>query len=76
VVVDTPGFPSPQSAVGIETLRMSDDLADYLVERGDAVAVLGFGTLASKPMNQASVRSDSLAERGEFELSGDFARDQ
>jgi uncharacterized protein len=51
VVVDTPGYPNPQSAVGIETLRMSDDLANYLVERGDAVAVLGFGTLASKPMN-------------------------
>jgi predicted RND superfamily exporter protein len=51
VVIDTPGYPSSQSSVGIETLRMSDDLASYLMARGDAVAVLGFGTLASKPMN-------------------------
>ncbi len=51
VVVETPGYPSSQSAVGIETLRMADDLANYLMARGDAVAVLGFGTLASKPMN-------------------------
>jgi predicted RND superfamily exporter protein len=51
VIVDGPGYPSSQSAVGIETLRMADDLASYLMARGDAVAVLGFGTLASKPMN-------------------------
>lgn len=51
VVVDTPNYPSSQSAVGIETLRMADDLANYLMARGDAAAVLGFGTLASKPMN-------------------------
>jgi uncharacterized protein len=51
VVVDTPGYPSSQSSVGINTLRMSDDLANYLMERGDAAAVLDFGALASKPMN-------------------------
>ena len=51
IVLETPEFPSSQSGVGIDTLRMSDDLADYLVSRGDVSAVLGFGTLAEKPMN-------------------------
>jgi len=51
IVLETPEFPSSQSGVGIDTLRMSDDLADYLMSRGDVVAVLGFSTLASKPMN-------------------------
>jgi uncharacterized protein len=51
IVLETPEFPSSQSGVGIDTLRMSDDLANYLMSRGDVVAVLGFSTLASKPMN-------------------------
>jgi uncharacterized protein len=51
VVVDTPGYPSPQSSVGTATLRMIDDLGNYLVSRGDAVAVLDFSLLATKPMN-------------------------
>jgi predicted RND superfamily exporter protein len=51
IVLETPEFPSSQSGVGIDTLRMTDDLADYLVSRGDVAAVLGFGTLAEKPMN-------------------------
>jgi uncharacterized protein len=51
IVLETPEFPSSQSGVGIDTLRMSDDLANYLMSRGDVVAVLGFSALASKPMN-------------------------
>jgi predicted RND superfamily exporter protein len=51
VVVETPNYPSPQSNLSIRTIRMTDDLAQYLVSRGDAVAVLSFATLATKPMN-------------------------
>jgi predicted RND superfamily exporter protein len=51
IVLETPEFPSSQSGVGIDTLRMSDDLANYLMSRGDVVAVLGFSALATKPMN-------------------------
>lgn len=51
VVLETPNYPSPQSTIAPGTLRMSDDLGQYLMERGDAVAVMDFGGLASKPMN-------------------------
>ena len=51
IVLETPEFPSSQSGVGIDTLRMGDDLGNYLMSRGDVVAVLGFSALASKPMN-------------------------
>ena len=51
VVVETPNYPSPESNIGIKTLRMIDDLSAYLVARGDAVAVIGFSAIASKPMN-------------------------
>jgi len=51
IVLETPEFPSSQSGVGVDTLRMGDDLSNYLMSRGDVVAVLGFSALASKPMN-------------------------
>jgi uncharacterized protein len=51
VVLDTPTYPSPQSTVGLDTLRMNDDLAAYLISRGDAVAIISFETLGTKPMN-------------------------
>lgn len=51
IVLETPEYPSSQSGVGIDTLRMSDDLTNYLMSRGDVVAVSGFSSLASKPMN-------------------------
>jgi predicted RND superfamily exporter protein len=51
VVLDTPTYPSPQSTVGLDTLRMNDDLTAYLVSRGDAVAVISFEALGTKPMN-------------------------
>ncbi|MGH7840599.1 MAG: efflux RND transporter permease subunit [Candidatus Binataceae bacterium] len=51
VVLETPEFPSPQSTMGTQTMRMGDDLAAYLIDRGDAVAVIGFGNVGEKPMN-------------------------
>jgi uncharacterized protein len=51
VVFETPDYPSPQSNIGTKTLRMADDLSTYLMSRGDAVAVLDFGTIAEMPMN-------------------------
>jgi len=51
VVIESPNFPAPQSTVAPRTLRMSDDLATFLMSRGDAVAVIGFGNVATKPMN-------------------------
>ncbi len=51
IILQTPGYPSPQSSVGTRTLRMEDDLADYLLSRGDALAVLSFAALAEMPMN-------------------------
>src|SRR6266849_3922752 len=51
VVLDTPTYPSPQSTVGLDTLRMNDDLAAYLISRRDTVAVVSFETLGTKPMN-------------------------
>jgi uncharacterized protein len=51
VVLETPEYPSPQSTMGTKTLRMADDLGNYLLARGDAVAVIGFANVAEKPMN-------------------------
>lgn len=51
IVLETPDYPNPQSNIGVRTLRMADDLAAYLMSRGDVVAVLPFATIATKPMN-------------------------
>ena len=51
VVMESPNFPAPDSTIAPRTLRMSDDLASYLMDRGDAIAVIGFGNVATKPMN-------------------------
>jgi len=51
VVFEAPNFPKPQNPIATKTLRMADDLATYLQERGDVLAVLGFAEIASKPMN-------------------------
>jgi predicted RND superfamily exporter protein len=51
VVVEAPNFPKPQNPISVKTLRMADDLATYLLHRGDVLAVLGFAEIASKPMN-------------------------
>ncbi|MBF6569619.1 MAG: MMPL family transporter [Candidatus Binataceae bacterium] len=51
IVLETPDYPSSQSTIGVNTIRMADDLSYYLQTRGDVVAVLDFSTIASKPMN-------------------------
>jgi predicted RND superfamily exporter protein len=51
VVVETPNYPQPHNPIAVHTLRMADDLADYLQNRGDVLAVLGFAEIASKPMD-------------------------
>ncbi|MBV8359424.1 MAG: hypothetical protein JO189_16025, partial [Deltaproteobacteria bacterium] len=51
VVLEAPNFPNPQNPIATKTLRMADDLAAYLFDRGDVLAVLGFAEIASKPMN-------------------------
>src|SRR3984893_4276391 len=51
IVLETPEYPSSQSGVGTDTLRMSDDLSNYLMRRRDVVAGLDFSSLAEKPMN-------------------------
>ncbi|MGH8014240.1 MAG: efflux RND transporter permease subunit, partial [Candidatus Binataceae bacterium] len=52
VVLTTPyDYPNPQSTIGPDVLRMSDDLGAYLVKRGDAAAVVSFASIAIKPLN-------------------------
>jgi predicted RND superfamily exporter protein len=52
VIVDTPEYPDPQSGYGTKTIRVLDDMADYLLSRGDVTAVIDLGGLVEKPMNQ------------------------
>ncbi len=52
VVIDSPEYPSPQSGYGTTNLRMVNDMADYLLGRGDVSAVIGLDGLVEKPMNQ------------------------
>jgi predicted RND superfamily exporter protein len=52
VVLDSPEYPSPQSGFGTKSMRMANDMAEYLVARGDVAAVIDFGGLSEKPMNQ------------------------
>jgi predicted RND superfamily exporter protein len=51
VVLSTADYPDPQSSIGPEVMRMSDDLAAYLISRGVAVAVPSFTNVAIKPLN-------------------------
>jgi uncharacterized protein len=51
VVLVTPDFPSPQSSIGANVLRMTDEMGDYLVKRGDAVAVVSFANVVIEPLN-------------------------
>jgi uncharacterized protein len=50
VVLSTPDYPNPQSGLGPEVLRMSDDLGAYLVSRGDVLAAMPFASVV-KPLN-------------------------
>ena len=51
VVLSTADYPDPQSSIGPDVLRMTDDLAAYLIGRGDAVGVASFTNIAMKPLN-------------------------
>ena len=51
VVLSTPDYPDPQSGLGPEVMRMNDDLATYLVSRGDALAVVSFANMAIEPLD-------------------------
>jgi predicted RND superfamily exporter protein len=50
VVLSTPDYPDPQSGLGPEVLRMSDDMGAYLVSRGDVAATVPFAAVI-KPLN-------------------------
>jgi predicted RND superfamily exporter protein len=52
VVLDSPDYPNPQSGFGTKSMRMAGDIADYLISRGDVAAVIDFGGLSERPMNQ------------------------
>ena len=52
VIVDSPEYPDQQSGYGTKTLRVLDDMADYLLKRGDVTAVIDLGGLVERPMNQ------------------------
>ncbi len=51
IVFTTPDFPSRQSSIGPDVLRMERDLGDYLRARRDVVALTGFDSMAAGPMN-------------------------
>jgi predicted RND superfamily exporter protein len=50
VVLSTPDYPDPESGLGPEVLRMSDDLGAYLLGRGDVLATVSFASVI-KPLN-------------------------
>jgi predicted RND superfamily exporter protein len=51
IVFATPNFPSRQSSIGPDVLRMERDLGDYLMVRGDIAAITGFDSMAARPMD-------------------------
>jgi predicted RND superfamily exporter protein len=51
IVLSSPDYPAPQSGIGPDVMRMTDDMGAYLVSRGDAVAVVAFGSQIIKPLN-------------------------
>lgn len=51
IVLATPKFPSRQSSIGPDVLRMERDLGDYLMARGDIAAIMGFDSMAARPIN-------------------------
>jgi predicted RND superfamily exporter protein len=53
VVLETPGFPSDQSTLGSNPLRMADDLRYFLRERDpNVIQVVSFASDIEKPFNQ------------------------
>jgi predicted RND superfamily exporter protein len=53
VVLETPAFPDPKSTLGPNTLRIADDLRNYLRERDpNVLQVISFASDIEKPFNQ------------------------
>ena len=52
ILNSTDDYPKPQSTLGPDVLRLSDDLSNYLVSRGDALGVVSFSSVAIEPLNQ------------------------
>ncbi|HLW71431.1 MAG TPA: MMPL family transporter [Candidatus Binataceae bacterium] len=53
VVLETPGYPNPQSSLGPDPLRAADDLRYYLRERDpNVLQVISFASDIEKPFNQ------------------------
>jgi predicted RND superfamily exporter protein len=52
VVLKTPDFPDPQSSIGPEVMRMINSMQDYLLNRGDVLGVVSFGSVGIAPINQ------------------------
>jgi uncharacterized protein len=52
IILDTADYPDPQSSIGPNVLRLTADLNDYLLRRGDALAMVSFNSQAIEPLNQ------------------------
>jgi predicted RND superfamily exporter protein len=52
VVLKTPDFPSAQSSIAPNVMRMVNDMQDYLLNRGDVLAVVSFAGVGIAPINQ------------------------
>ena len=52
VILQTPDFPTVQSTIAPNTMRMVRDMSDYLLNRGDVLGVVDFGGVGLAPINQ------------------------
>jgi uncharacterized protein len=52
VIAQTPSYPDPQSVLGPATLRMADDLRDYLLRDPRVGQVITFSSEVIRPFNQ------------------------
>jgi uncharacterized protein len=52
VILTTPAYPDPQSVLGPDVLRMSDDLRDYLLNDSRMKQVVSFASTVIKPFDQ------------------------
>src|SRR5579871_4613686 len=52
VILSTPAYPDAQSVLGPRTLRMADDLRDYLLRDSRVKQVVTFASMVIRPFNQ------------------------
>jgi uncharacterized protein len=52
VVLETPDFPTDQSGISPNVMRMLDSMNDYLLNKGDVLAMVSFSNTGLKPINQ------------------------